>query len=121
MLARQRLANDRRQAEELHAKRERKKQVYKAHVSRRLANPAEEQRLVSKNRHTIPLVSGVHSKGVSNDRANRPLEDPIESSCPILDLSGAAVSLHSCTNRPFCLAITVRARCRPELPVPWLI
>ena len=43
---------------------------------------------------------------------NRPLEDPIESSCPILDLSGAAVSLHSCTNRPFCLAITVRARCR---------
>jgi len=52
---------------------------------------------------------------------NRPLEDPIESSCPILDLSGAAVSLHSCTNRPFCLAITVRARCRPELPVPWLI
>ena len=67
------------------------------------------------------LVSGVHSKGVSNDRANRPLEDPIESSCPILDLSGAAVSLHSCTNRPFCLAITVRARCRPELPVPWLI
>ena len=60
-------------------------------------------------------------KSVSNDRANRPLEDPIESSCPILDLSGAAVSLHSCTNRPFCLAITVRARCRPELPVPWLI
>ena len=47
MLARQRLANDRRQAEELHAKRERKKQVYKAHVSRRLANPAEEQRLAA--------------------------------------------------------------------------
>ena len=47
VLARQRLANDRRQAEELHAKRERKKQVYKAHVSRRLANPAEEQRLAA--------------------------------------------------------------------------
>lgn len=39
-----------------------------------------------------------------------PLEDPIEASCPCLELYGSQVMLHSAHGRPFCLAINVRGR-----------
>lgn len=39
-----------------------------------------------------------------------PLEDPVEPSCPCLELFGSEVTLHSAQGRPFCLAVTVRGR-----------